>query len=125
MSWEDLDMEIEQGREDFERRIEEGRREIRERIERLELCCKEAEDARRRDWEELKGRLMTTDEKRQHESDGFLRLIATMTNEYVAIMRAVGADMERGFAEVQSEGRAHREALLRLLDRLPPSGSEQ
>ncbi|HEY3434656.1 MAG TPA: hypothetical protein VGK41_03290 [Solirubrobacterales bacterium] len=125
MSGLDLDMELERGREDFERRVEEGRREIRERIERLEQGCREAEDARRQDWEELKGRLMTAEEKRQHESDGFLRLIAAMTNEYVSIMRAFGADMERGFAEVQSEGRANREALFRLLDRLPPPGPEQ
>jgi hypothetical protein len=131
MAWEDLNVEIERGREDFERRLEEGRGEIRERIERVERCCREAEEARRRDWEELKGRLMTEAEKRQHESDGIQRLFAVLTDEYVNVVRSVGEEMKRGFAEGRAEAeegraqlRANTEAVLRMLDRLPPPKSE-
>jgi hypothetical protein len=124
MSWLDLDMELERGREDFERRLEEGKAEIRQRIEQVERCCKDAEAARRRDWEELEGRLMTEAEKRQHESDGIQRLFAVLTDEYVKVFRSVGELMEREFAEGRAEARAQTEAILKLLDRLPPSDSE-
>ncbi|HMI80798.1 MAG TPA: hypothetical protein VK480_03335 [Solirubrobacterales bacterium] len=131
MDWHALDMELERRRCDFERRVEEGRREIRERIEGVERSCKEAEDARRRDWEELKGRLMTAEEERKHHSDGFLRLMSAMTDEYVTIARSIGEDMKREFAESRAESRAkfeellaearaQRQATLRMLDRLPP-----
>lgn len=128
MAWKDLDMEMEQWQREFDRRVEEGRREIRERIEGVERCCKEAEERRRRDWEELKGRMMSAEEERKHHSDGFLRLMAAMTDEYVTIIRALGDDMKRGFAENRVEAeegraqlRANTEAVLRMLDRLPPS----
>ena len=117
-------MEIERQLRDFNRRVEKDRGEIRARLERLQQSCKEAGEERRREWEELKGRVMTAEERRRHESDEFLRLMATMTDEHVKIVRAVGEDLKQGFAEVQSEGRAHREALLRLLDRLPPREGE-
>lgn len=71
---------------------------------------------------------MTAEEKRQHEIDHIQRLFATLTDEYVNIIRTVGEDMQRGFAESRAgaeEGRAqlraNTEAVLRMLDRLPPS----
>lgn len=113
-------MELEQWQEDFDRRVEEGRREIRERVARVERRCQEAEEVRRREWEELKGRVMTAQEKQEHRSDGFLRLMTAMTHEYVTIARAIGEDMKREFAESRAESRAQSEALMRMLDRLPP-----
>lgn len=120
-------MELGQQLRDFDRRVEEGRREIRARIESVEQGCREAEEARRRDWEELKGRMMTAEEERKHQSDGFLRLMAAMTDEYVTIIRAMGADMRSEFARGRAEAeegraqlRANTEAVMRMLDRLPP-----
>ncbi len=119
-----LDMEVERSRRDFERRLEEGHLEIIEHMERVLRCCREAEEARRRDWEELKGRLMTAEEQRRFELDSIQMLFATMTREHVGVIAAATEDMERRFAESRSESRAenqaHTEALLRLLDRLPP-----
>jgi TolA-binding protein len=123
MGWEDLDMEIEQQLRDFDRRVEEGRGEVLARLQGVERSCREQGEERRREWEELNGRVMTAEEKRQHDSDEFLRLMATMTDEYVAIIRSVGEDMKQEFAEGRAEGRAHTEALMRLLDRLPPAES--
>jgi hypothetical protein len=120
VSWNDLDVELEQWQVDLDRRVEEGRLEIRQRIEQVEQRCQEAEEARRRDWEELKGRVMTAQEKQEHRSDGFLRLLATMTEEYVTIARSIGEDMKREFAESRAESRAQSEALMRMFDRLPP-----
>jgi|SRR5829696_3839581 len=123
MAWLDLDMEIERRMEDFERRLEEGRGAIRAQIERAERRCKEAEEVRRRDWEEVKGRLATEAEKRQFESDSIQRLFATLTDEYVNVVRGAGEDMKREFSEGRAEARAQTEAILKLLDRLPPEGS--
>jgi hypothetical protein len=74
---------------------------------------------------------MTAEEKRQHELDYIQRLFATLTDEYVKIIRAVGEDMRRGFAENRAEAeegraqlRANTEAVLRMLDRLPPSAAD-
>lgn len=120
MTWDDLDMEREQWRKDFDRRLEEGRREIRERIERVERRCQKADEARRREWEELEGRVMTAQEEQKHRSDGFLRLLATMTDEYVTIARSIDEDIRTGFAESRAENKAQTEALMRMLDRLPP-----
>jgi hypothetical protein len=122
VDWQALDMELEQQLRDFDRRVEEGRGEVLARIEGVERSCKEQGEERRREWEELNGRVMTAEEKRRHDSDEFLRLMATMTDEYTRILRALGDDMQRGFAEVRADGKAHTEALMRLLDRLPPVG---
>jgi len=113
-------MELERGKRDFERRLEEGRAEIRKRLERVEQCCKEAEEARRRDWEKLEGRLMTAEEKRQHDADSLQRLMARMTEEYVNIVRAASEDIKQEFAEGRAESRGQTEALLKMMDRLPP-----
>jgi predicted nucleic acid-binding Zn-ribbon protein len=124
VDWQDLDMELEQWQRDFDRRVEKGRREIRERIERVEQRCEEAEKARQREWEDLKGRVMTAQEKQEHRSDAFLQLMAAMTEEYVTIARSIGEDMKQGFAESRAESRAQSEALMRMLDRLPPLESD-
>jgi hypothetical protein len=120
--WDDLDMEREEWRKDFDRRREEGRREIRARVERVEQHCREADEARRQEWEKLEGRVMSAYETQEHRSDSFLRLLAAMTDEYVAIARSINEDIRAGFAESRAEGKAHREAMMRILDRLPPAG---
>jgi hypothetical protein len=121
-------MELERGKRDFERRMEEASGEIRERLEGAERSCKEAEEARRLDWEKFEGRVVTAAEKHQFELDGIRRVSAQMTDEYVKVIRAVGEDMRRGFAELEAkfaegrgETRAQTEALLKMLDRLPPA----
>jgi coproporphyrinogen III oxidase len=125
-------MELERKERDFERRLEETGGEICERLEQIHQDCKEAEEARRRDWEELNGRLMTAEEKHQFEMDNIRLLFARMTDEYVNVMRAASADIKREFAEGReearaeaeenrAENRAQREALLKMLDRLPPN----
>jgi hypothetical protein len=119
--WDDLDMELERGKRDFERRVEEGRVEVLERLDSVLKCCRESEETRRRDWEDLKGRLMTAEEKHQFDLDNIQRLFATMTAEYVKVIQAVGEDLRRGFTEAREENRPHTEALLKMLDRLPPS----
>jgi hypothetical protein len=127
--WNDLDMEmeLERWREDFDRRLEEGRQEIRARIERVEQRCKQAEEVRRSEWEELKGRVMTAEEKQERRSDEFLRLLGAVTDEYLNIARSIGEELRQGFAEGRKEAeegraqlRANTEATWRMLDRLPP-----
>ncbi|HEX6782833.1 MAG TPA: hypothetical protein VF125_12530 [Solirubrobacterales bacterium] len=136
MDWHALDMEIEEGNRDFERRMEEAGNEIQEHLERAYQRCKEFEEARRRDWEELRGQLMTAEERHQLEMDGIRRLLANMTEEYVRVISSAREDIERksaegraearaAFAELLAESRAQRQATLRMLDRLPPSEEEQ
>jgi hypothetical protein len=124
MSWLDLDVEIERRMEEFDRRLEEGRGAIRAQIERAERRCREADAARRRDWEELKGHLATEAEKRQFESDSTQRLLAALTDAHVNVVRSAEEEMKREFAEGRAEARAQTEAILKLLDRLPPSDSK-
>lgn len=121
IDWHAVDMEVERGRRDFERRLEEAGNEILKRLERAERFCKEAEETRRRDWEELKGRMMTAEEKHQFELDGIQRQFTTMTYEYVKVISSAREDMERENAERRAESRAQTDALLKLMDRLPPS----
>lgn len=124
-------MELEEQMRDFDRRVEEGRGELVERIEALQRSLREGGEARRREWEELNGRLMTADEKRQHENDHIQRVLAQMTDEHVKTIRAAAEDMKREFAESRAESRAkfeellgearaQRQATLKMLDRLPP-----
>jgi hypothetical protein len=117
-------MEIEQQMREMDRRLEQGFAEIMGRMEEAELHWEEDERARKREWEELEGRAMTTMEEHRHHNDGLLRKMDAMTVVQVNIAREISEDLQKGFAEIQSEGRAHREALLRLLDRLPPPGKE-
>jgi hypothetical protein len=120
MVWDDLDVELERGKRDFERRVEEGRREIMKRIEEVERRCREAEGARQREWEAVTGHVITGQEEQKRSGDAMLRLVAETTAEYIAIIRALGEDMHRQFEEVRAENRAHTQALLKVLDRLPP-----
>src|SRR5262249_37742435 len=113
-------MELEQWRKDFDRRLEEGRREIRERVAKGERRRQEAGEARRLRWEEVEGGVRNGHEKQEPRSDSFLRLVAAMTEEYVAIARSIDEDIRSGFAESRAETQAQTEALLRMLDRRPP-----
>jgi hypothetical protein len=125
VAWHDLDMELERGRCDFERRLEEGRGDLVERIEDLQRILREGGEARRREWEELNGRLMTADEKRQFENDHIQRVLVQMTDAHVKTIQAASEDLKRAFAEIRAESKAQREATLRMLDRLsPPEGEE-
>ncbi len=135
MDWQALDMELERGNRDFERRMEEAGHEIQEHLERAYRRCKEFEEARRRDWEELRGELMTAEERRRVEVDGIQRLFANMTDEYVRVVSSAREDIERksaegraearaAFDELLAEARAQRQATLKMLDRLPPSKEE-
>jgi hypothetical protein len=129
--WDDVEVEVERRRCDFERRLAEGRGELVERMEKLQRSLREGEEARRREWEELNGRLMTAEEKRQVELDYIQMMFARMTDEFVQAIRAAGEDTSRQFAETRAESRlkfeellaesrAQRQATLRMLDRLPP-----
>lgn len=131
VDWQALDMEIERERCDFARRLEEGRGEVLEKIEALQRELREGGEARRREWEELNGRLMTAEEKRQFENDHIQRVLAQMTDTHVQAFQSAQEDMKRAFAEsraesrekfeeLQAEARAQRQATLRMLDRLPP-----
>lgn len=128
-------MELERKRCDFERRLEEGRGEVLEKIEALQRELREGGESRRREWEELNGRLMTAEEKRQFENDHIQRVLAQMTDAHVQALQAAQEDMSREFAEsraesrekfeeLQAEARAQRQATLRMLDRLPPPEEE-
>lgn len=128
MTWDDLEMELERGNRDFERRMAEAGSEIRERLEGAERCFKEAEEARRLAWEKFEGRMVTEADRHRFELDGIRRVSAQMTDEHVKVIRAAGEDMRREFAKLgakvdegRDENRAQTEALLRMLDRLPPS----
>lgn len=131
MLWDDVEMEVERGRCDFERRLEEGRSDLVERIEALQRSLREGGETRRREWEELNGRLMTAEEKRQFENDHIQTVLAQMTDAFVNTVRAANDDMRREnaesraesrakFEELLAEARAQRQATLRMLDRLPP-----
>jgi hypothetical protein len=121
--WNDLDMELERKRCDFEQRLEEGRGDLVKRIEELQRILREGGEARRREWEELNGRLMTAEEKRQFENDHIQRVLVQMTDAHVKTIHAASEDLKRAFAEIRAESKAQREALMRMLDRLPPPES--
>lgn len=121
---QDLDMEIEQRIREMDERLERGFAEILGRMEEAEHHWKEDERARKREWEELEGRAMTAMEEHRHYNDGLIRKMDAMTVVQLNIGREISEDLQKGFAEIQSEGRAHREALWRLLDRLPPREGE-
>lgn len=113
-------MELKRQRRQRDQRLEQIGREIRERIEKVERRCKESDAARRRDWERLEGRVMTAQEEQERRSDEFLRLMNAVGNEHLKIVADLGDDMNRKFAESHGENRAQTEALLKMLDRLPP-----
>jgi hypothetical protein len=120
IDWHAVDMEVERGRHEFEQRLEKGLEEINQRLGRVERRWEKEEEERRREWEALAGRLMTTEERHQHYHDGLLRKMAVLTNEQLNILREFGEDLRRHFEESRAEWRANREATLKMLDRLPP-----
>jgi hypothetical protein len=124
VAWDDLSMEIKQRMREMDERLARGFAEIMGRMEEAERRWEEDERARKREWEELEGRAMTAMEEHRHYNDGLLRKMDTMTVFQVNIAREIQEEHKKGFAEMRSEGRAHREALLRLLDRLPPRENE-
>jgi hypothetical protein len=102
------------------RRIEGKQDALLRQVAAAERRWEESEAKRVQEWEEREGRQMTRLERLEASSDGLLRKIDFMTVEMVAIVRAVGDDMRREFAESRADARAGREALLAILDRLPP-----
>ena len=60
-------------RREFEEGVARRQVEIRSRLEKVEQRWEEGEEARRREWETLEGRLMDAYEKNQHHHDGLLR----------------------------------------------------
>lgn len=102
-------------------RLAKGLKEINGRLRRVERRWEREEEDRRREWEALAGRLMTAEEKHQHYNDGLLRKMAVMTTEQINVLREFSEEMRHEFAEARAESRAQRDALLKVLDRLPPA----
>lgn len=109
---------------EFSERLERCGAEIRARMEKVEQGWREGEDARRREWEALEGRLMTAEEKRQRFDDGLFRKMSVMTDEYIRIMREGGDALQKEIAEQRAQIRANTEAVLKALDRLPPAAND-
>lgn len=124
MAWDDLSMEITQRICEMDERLARGFAEIMERMEEAEHRWEADEQARKREWEALEGRAMTALEEHRHYNDGLLRKMDAMTVVQLNIAHEIHEEHKKGFAEIQAEGRTHREALLRLLDRLPPASQE-
>jgi hypothetical protein len=101
--------------------------ELRQRLDGIERRWAEGEKARRREWEELEGRQMTAIEEHRLFNDGLFRKMTVMTNEYIKILREEGEalrDHRVEIAERRGQLRANTEAVLKALDRLPPSQTE-
>ena len=111
------------GSESLDGRLERGFADIRERMEKVERRWEEDEKARRREWEALEGRTMTTIEEHRHYNDGLLRKMSVMTEAQINILREFSEDMQREFAEGRAQLRANTEAVLKMLDGLPPAGN--
>jgi len=120
MIWQGRAMEEERIQRDMDERLERAQVEIRARLEKVELRWQEDEQARRREWEALEGRYMTAQEEHRHFNDGILRKMTVMTDEYIQIMREGAAALQREIAEQRAQIRANTEAVLKVLDRLPP-----
>jgi hypothetical protein len=108
-------------------RVERCHIDLRTRLERVERRCAADEETRRRGWSELEGRLMTADEKRQLFDDNLFRKMSMMTSEYIKILQEEGQALRAlqiEIAEGRAQIRANTEAVLKVLDRLPPSGTE-
>jgi hypothetical protein len=111
-------------RREFEERLERRQVEIRMRLEKVEQRWKEGEEALRREWEALEGRLMDAYEGNRHHNDGLLRKMTVMTEEYIKILREGGAIFQEEMAEGRAQLRANTEAVLKALGRLPPAQAE-
>jgi hypothetical protein len=124
MSWLDLDMEIEQHLNRMDERMKRGFTELLGRMEAAERHWEDDERERRKEWENLEGRAMTAMEEHRHYNDGLLRKMDVMLTVQLNISREISEDIERGRAEAREENRAHTEALMKMLDRLPPPKEE-
>jgi hypothetical protein len=113
-------VDTERMRREFEEGVARRQVEIRARLEKVEQRWEEGEEARRREWEALEGRLMNAYEENQHFNDGLLRKMTVMTEEYIRILREGGAIFQKEMAEGRAQLRANTEAVLKALDRLPP-----
>jgi hypothetical protein len=117
-------MENDRGRIEFQERVEARQEEGLERILAVIRRCDDEAEARRREWEEAKGREMTRAEKIDAHHDEFLIKMTVTTQAQVGEIERLGEEVRRGFAEGRAESEAGREALLRMLDRLPPRDGE-
>src|SRR6476469_8518545 len=117
-------MEIEQRLRGMDERMKRGFIELLGRMEEAERRWEEGEGARKREWEELEGRAMTAMEEHRHYNDGLLRKMDVMLTVQLNISREISEAIERGRAEAREENRAHTEALMKMLDRLPPPEGE-
>ena len=125
MSWLDLDMEIEQHLRGMNERMKRGFVELLGRMEEAERRWEESEGARKREWEELEGRAMTAMEEHRHYNDGLLRKMDVMLTVELNILNEISEKLEKGRAEARAENRANIEALMKMLDRLPPPEGER
>lgn len=105
----------------MDRRLARGIEEINQRTRKAERCWEKEEEDRRREWEELAGRLMTAEEASRHYHDGLLRKMDVLTQVQLNILREISEKMEHQYTETLAEMRANREATLKMLDRLSPS----
>ena len=118
-------MEIEQHLRGMDERMERGFTELLGRMEEAERRWEGDERARRREWEELEGRAMTAMEEHRHYNDGLLRKMDVMLTVELNILNEISEKLEKGRAEARTENRANIEALMKMLDRLPPSEGER
>jgi prophage DNA circulation protein len=131
-------MENDRDRIDFQERVEARQKESLEWILTIVRRCDEEAEARRREWEEAKGREMTRAEKIDAHHDEFLIKMSVTTQAQVDAIKDLGEKWresqieiektrvvsEREWEESRAEARAGRDALLRMLDRLPPRDGE-
>jgi uncharacterized protein (DUF885 family) len=113
-------MEEDRIRREMDKRLERSHAEIRGRLEKVERHWRDDEENRRREWEALQGRLMTAQEEHRHFNDGILRKMTVMTEQYIQIMREGGAALQLEITEQRAQIRANTDAVLKVLDRLPP-----
>jgi hypothetical protein len=121
MAWEYRPVDVEQIRREMKEGFERSLAEIRARTEQVERHWEKSEEARRREWERLEGRLMTAEEKHQRFNDALLRKNTMMTQAFLAILDEGREEFRQEFAEGRAQMRANTEAVLKALDRLPPA----
>ena len=121
MVWEYRPVDVEQIRREMKEGFERSLAEIQARTEQVEKHWEKSEEARRREWERLEGRLMTAEEKRKRFDDALLRKNTMMTQAFLAILDEGREEFRQEFAEGRAQMRANTEAVLAVLDRLPPA----
>lgn len=121
MVWEYRPVDVEQIRREMKEGFERSLAEIQARTEQVEKHWEKSEEARRREWERLAGRLMTAEEKRKRFDDALLRKNTMMTQAFLAILDEGREEFRQEFAEGRAQMRANTEAVLKALDRLPPA----